>query len=138
MSRALLVLYSDAMKARAIDWIRKAKKETRVEFKGPKRTLPQNDKMWAMLTDVATQLRWHGKPMVADDWKKVFLDGLNREMRLVPNLDGTGWVNLSNSSSDLSVEEMTNLIELIYAFGANHGVVWSDPAERMQEAEMVA
>ena len=28
---------------------------TRVEFKGPKRTLDQNSRMWAMLTDVSRQ-----------------------------------------------------------------------------------
>lgn len=42
MSRALLVLWNDAMREKAIDWIRRAPKESRVEFKGPKRTLDQS------------------------------------------------------------------------------------------------
>jgi hypothetical protein len=38
----------------------------------------------------------------------------------------TGFVNLGWSSSDLTVAEMSDLIELIHAFGANHGVVFHD------------
>lgn len=34
---------------------------TRVEFKEAKRTTDQNARMWAMLTDVAQQLPWHGQ-----------------------------------------------------------------------------
>lgn len=131
MSRAYLVLANESFKRRAIDWIMKAPLDTRVEFKGPKRTLPQNDRMWAMLTDLSVQLAWHGQRLIPDDWKLVMLDALRREtreqLRIVPNTDGTGFVNLSTSSSDLSKDEMTSLIELIFAFGARHGVEWSEP-----------
>lgn len=133
MGRALLVLANDTFKRRAIEWIEKAPWETRVEFKGPKRTLPQNDRMWAMLTDLSVQLAWHGQRLAPDDWKLVMLDALRREtreqLRIVPNTDGTGFVNLSTSSSDLSKDEMTSLIEIIFAFGAAHGVEWSEPQQ---------
>lgn len=131
MARALLVLADDTLRRRAINWIMGAPKDTRVEFKGPKRTIPQNDRMWAMLTDLSVQLGWHGHKLTPDDWKLVMLDALRREsnqpLRIVPNTDGTGFVNLSTSSSDLDKAEMTDLIELIFAFGASHGVVWSEP-----------
>ena len=127
MARALLVLANDVFRQRAIDWIRKAPKDTRIEFKGPKRTLDQNSRMWAMLTDVSTQVVWHGVKLSPDDWKLVFLDGLKRELRLVPNIDGNGFVNLGRSSSDLSKEEMSDLFELMEAFGATHGVEFHDP-----------
>jgi len=129
MSRALLVLANDIFRQRAIDWIRKAPKDTRVTFVGPKRTLPQNDRFWAMLTDVSTQVVWHGVKLSPDDWKLVFLDGLKRELRLVPNIDGNGFVNLRRSSSDLSKEEMADLFELMEAFGATHGVEFHDPKQ---------
>jgi len=80
-----------------------------------------------MLTDVATQLKWHGISLTPDDWKLVFLDSLNRESRFVPTIDGTGFVNLGRSSADLSKEEMSELIELIFAFGAQHGVKFNEP-----------
>lgn len=127
MSRALIILTAGTTeRERAALWARKLPSGTRIEFKGPKRTLPQNDRMWAMLTDVATQLPWHGMKLSPDDWKLIFLDALKREMRMVPNLDGNGFVNLSRSSSDLSKAEMADLQELIAAFGAQHGVRFHD------------
>lgn len=133
MSRAQVVIKSGADRALVSRWASQVPFGTRVEFKQAKRTVDQNSRMWAMLTDVATQLEWHGKRLRADDWKLVFLDGLKRELRIVPNLDGTGFVNLGRSSSDLSKQEMSDLMELIEAFGAQHGVVFHD-AEKQPEA----
>lgn len=128
MGRALLVLANDHFRQKAIDWIRRAPMDTRVEFKGPKRSTPQNDRMWAMLTDISLQLAWHGLQLTTEDWKFVMLDALRREKsEQIRNTDGTGFVTLGTSSSDLSRDEMTDLIEIIFAFGAQHGVVWSDP-----------
>ena len=101
---------------------------SRVRFDGPKRSLDQNRKMWPMLTDICGQVPWHGIKLDPEDWKLLFLDALKREMRLVPNLDGTGFVAIDKTrSSRLSKQQFSDLIELIYAFGANHNVIWSDP-----------
>lgn len=129
MSRALLTLWSAADRAKAIDWIAKAPAGTRVEFKAARRSLPQNDKLHAMLTDVATQVKHHGMNLTVTDWKRIFVDALKRELRLVPNLDGTGFVPLGRSSSDLSKAEMSDLFALIEAYGAEHGVIFRDHAE---------
>jgi hypothetical protein len=126
MTRAVIVLTQDTERQRAAHWVAKLPPGTRVEFKAPKRSLPQNDRMWAMLTDLASQVKWHGLRLTADDWKLIFLDALKREVRMVPNLDGNGFVSLGRSSSDLSKPEMTDLIDLIHAFGANHDVVFHD------------
>jgi hypothetical protein len=99
---------------------------TRVEFRGIKRTLPQNDRMWAALTDVATQIDWHGMKLRPQDWKDIFTAGLKRELRVVPNLDGDGFVILGQHTSDMSIEEMGDLITLITAWGEDHGVVFHD------------
>lgn len=122
MTRATLILASNAVRDKAHTWIDRVPPGTRVEFKKPRRTIPQNDRMWAMLSDVAAQVLWHGLRLSPDDWKLVFLDALKREVRMVPNIDGNGFVSLGRSSSDLSKEEMGDLMELIAAFGANHGV----------------
>lgn len=122
MSRALVVLQSQRDRDKAISWISQASFGTRVEFKATKRTLPQNDLMWSLLTDVAQQVPWHGVKLTPDDWKLVMLDGLKREIRMVPNLNGDGFVNLGRSSSDLTKDEMTQLIELIIAWGTQKGV----------------
>lgn len=128
MSRALIVLNSAKDRAKLADWAVRLPAGTRVEVKAPKRTIPQNDRLWASLTDIANQVLWHGIKLTPDDWKLVFLDALKREARLVPNIDGNGFVNLGRSSSDLSKAEFSELLEIIYAFGAREGVTFNDPA----------
>lgn len=126
-SRTYLVLSSDTIRAKAHAWINEAKHDTRIEFKAPRRTLPQNAKMWVMLTEVSEQLLWDGKKLTTDDWKIMFLDALKRESRCVPNIDGSGFVDLGRSSSDLTIDEMADLITIIEAFGAQHGVEFREP-----------
>lgn len=129
MSRALVVLDTEYQRRKAADWCWNLKHGTRVEFKAPKRSDDQNAKMWAMLTEVATQARHHSIKLAPDDWKLLFLDALKREVRMVPNLDGNGIISLGRSSSDLSKQEMSDLIELIFEFGARNGVVFRNPNE---------
>lgn len=126
MSRATIIIHSHRDRIRASTLLENVPFGTRVAFKAAKRSIPQNDRMWAMLTDVAQQLPWHGVKLRADDWKILFLDALNREVRPVPSIDGRGFVNLGRSSSDLSKGEMGDLISLIDAFGTQHGVIFQD------------
>jgi hypothetical protein len=129
VSRAAIIIRSSADRRRAAAWASKAPIGCRIEFKEAKRTLDQNARMWAMLTDVAQQVRWHRLKLSADDWKLVFLDALKREVRMVPNIDGNGFVSLGRSSSDLSKSEFADLIELILMFGARHDVQFSERQE---------
>lgn len=126
MSRWTIIINSASDVAKAVLWARNAKPGMRIEFKEAKRTLPQNDRLWSMLTEIATQLKWHGLTLSTEDWKLLFLDALKREVRMVPNIDGNGFVNLGRSSSDLSKAEMSDLMEIIAEFGARHGVQFND------------
>ena len=128
MSRLIISLRTGEDRTRAFNVLSQAPDGTRVEFKAPKRSVPQNDRMWAMLTDVAQQIKWHGHTLTPNDWKLIFLDALKQEQRLVPNLEDNGFVTLGRSSSDLSKEEMANLIDLISAWGVQHGVKFHDEA----------
>lgn len=135
MSRATIIINSSDARRKAAAWVANAPPGTRIDFKAPRRSLPQNDRMWAMLTDVAQQVPWHGLKLSPDDWKLMFLDALKREVRMVPNIDGNGFVNLGRSSSDLSKGEFSDLLELIFAFGAKHGVVFGgETAKNAREA----
>lgn len=135
MSQAQITLSGKYDRDRAARWIAQAKPGTRVIFKDPKRSLPQNEKMWACLTEIAIHVEWHGKKLTPDDWKLIFLDALKRELRLAPNIDGTGFVNLGRSSSNLSKADFSDLLELIHQFAANRGVIFRDDAT-LQPAEM--
>lgn len=129
MSRAVVIIGGERDRQRIAAWAANAPYSTRVEFKAPKRTTDQNAKMWAMLTEIATQVPYPGLKLTPDDWKLIFLDALKREVRMVPNLDGNGFVSLCRSSSDLSKSEMSDLIELMFAFGAKHGVKFREPED---------
>lgn len=97
----------------------------RITFKEPKRSLPQNDKFHAMLTDISTQLTWiDGKRYTPNDWKRYFMREVNRE-RYMPHEDG-GYVPIGRSSTDLSKSEMAFMFDLLEAFGARHGVVFQE------------
>jgi hypothetical protein len=129
MSRALLILTGDFMRERAIHWIRGAPAGTRLEFKEAKRTIPQNDRMWAMLTDVAAQKTHCGRRYPPDKWKSIFLHALGQEIEFIPSLDEKSFIPLGLSSSDLGKSEMTKLIDFMDAWGTQHGVTFHDPAE---------
>lgn len=104
-----------------------------VEFKAPTRSLEQNARMWAMLTDVSRQVVWYGKTLTPEDWKDVFTASL-RKARVVPTIDGDGFVPLGMSTSKMSKAEIGTLMDLMEAFGAQHGVVFSDLAKHTAEA----
>lgn len=126
MSRVTVLLSNAETRERVSRWVLKAPMNTRIELKEPKRSLPQNSLMWVYLTEIARTVPWHGIKLSADDWKLVFLDALKAEMRLVPNLNGDGFVNLGRSSSDLSKAEMADLLTLIIAWADQHGVALGD------------
>jgi hypothetical protein len=46
-------------------------------------------------------------------------------------MDGTGFISLEKgkSTSDMTIKEMTAVIELMHAFGADQGVKWSPTSQ---------
>ncbi len=127
MSRATLFIGSETKRAVALDWLERAPLGFTVNFLRSKRTTPQNDRMWAMLTEVSRQVEWFGKRLPPEDWKTLFMDALNKEVRAVPNLDGTGFVDLGRSTSRLTKDEHADLTMLIEAFAAKHNVDLREP-----------
>lgn len=100
-----------------------------VQFKENTRSLEQNARMWSMLEDLASQVEWYGKKLTADDWKDVCTASL-RKARVVPTIDGDGFVPLGMRTSSMTKGEMNALMDLIEAFGAERGVsfrVFAEP-----------
>ena len=126
MARAVITLSTPADRDRAARWSRELPTGTRVEFKQVKRSHPQNDRMWAMLTDVATQKEHAGRRYTPDQWKVLFLHACGREVQFLPSLDGATFIPWGQSSSELSKAEMSDLIEFIAAWGAENGVHFHD------------
>lgn len=134
MSRATVILTDRSTRDRVCRWAQTAPSGTRVEFKEVKRSLEQNARMWAMLTDVARQATHMGRRYTPDEWKVLFLHALGKEMTFLPALDGTTFVPYGQHSSDLGKSEMTALIDLIFAWGAEHGVTFHDDRKEAKAA----
>ena len=90
----------------------------------PKRSLEQNAALWARLGEIAEQVEWHGQHLTAGEWKDCFTAALKKQ-KVVPGLDG-GFVVLGSSTSRMSKAELSDLLELIAAFGAERGVEFAE------------
>lgn len=99
-----------------------------LNIKPPRRTLPQNDKLWAMLSDVS-RAKPEGRELTPDVWKSLFLHALDHAQRFEMALDGKGMVPVGFRSSRLTKEQFSDLIEVIREYGARHGVEWSEPQD---------
>jgi hypothetical protein len=99
------------------------KKETRSTI--------QNCRMWAMLGDISKQVVWHGQKLTPENWKDMATAALKRQ-QVVPGIDG-GFVVLGTSTSRMTVAEMCELTEFLFAFGVEHRVCWSDPTMPQDE-----
>ena len=95
-----------------------------LELKPVTRSLEQNAKMWACLTDISKQVNWYGNTLSPDDWKHVLSASL-RKQRAVPGIDG-GFVVVGLQTSHMTIAEMSEMIELAHAFGADRGVLFHD------------
>jgi hypothetical protein len=104
-----------------------------VSLAEPRRTVSQNDKMWALLTDISLA-KPQGRFHTPEIWKDIFLDSIGIKADWVPSLDGSTAVNTARRSSKLTKAQMSDLIESIYAYGSEHGVRWSDPKEGVAAA----
>ena len=93
------------------------------------RTLEQNAKMWAVLTDISKQVQWDGEWRTPEDWKDLVTAALrkikNQEQRLCRGLEG-GLVALGERTRQMSIEEMSEVIEYATAWGAMRGVRFGD------------
>ena len=91
------------------------------------RNLDQNAKMWAMLTDISKQVNWYGQYLHPEEWKDVLTAALKKQ-KVVPGIEG-GFVAIGARTSQMSKKEMMDVITLAYAFGNEHGVVWTEKEE---------
>lgn len=124
MSKIILKLTGPTAKHAACIRIHDAPEGHVVTISEPNRTLDQNSKLWPMLEDVSSQVEWYGSSLTKEEWKDVFSASLKKQ-KAVPGIDG-GFVVCGQSTSKMSKREFADLVELIYAFGADRGVKWSE------------
>lgn len=117
-------LISDQVRAHCIDEIARAPLGKVVIVQDPTRTLEQNARMWAMLADISAQVDWYGQKLTSEEWKDVFSAAINGQ-KVVPGLDNN-FVVCGQRTSRMTKKEMSDLCELMMAFGVEHEVKFSD------------
>lgn len=101
-----------------------------------RRTLDQNAKLWAMLGDISRQVEWPVNGVMqkldSEDWKALMTAAARQEIRMAQGING-GVVMLGESTKRMTVAELGDVIECMYVFGAEKGVIWSEPKGQMPE-----
>lgn len=95
-----------------------------------RRNLEQSAKFHAMLGDVAQQVEYMGKKRTAEQWKVLFVSAhaiaTGRGAEMLPGIEGE-FVNIRESTAQMSKKRIASLIEYVYAWGADKNVRWSEP-----------
>lgn len=125
MNKQYFILAHDTARQMAIQAIKNAQDGYVVEIKERTRSIEQNSLLWSLLTDVSRQVEWYGRKLAPEDWKHVFSSAL-RKQDVVPNIEGNGFVVLGQSTSKMGKREFSDLVELIYSFGAERNVIWTN------------
>lgn len=96
----------------------------------PKRTLAENALLHALLSQVARQIEWAGKKRDLETWKRLMVSAWCRtrgeSIEVLPALDGHGVDLVPVRTSKLSRRDCAELIEFVYAWGADQGITWDD------------
>lgn len=118
-----IIIRTGADRQRAMRWVSQLPWGGVVEFKDKKRSSEQNAAMWSLLTQIARQRPMHnGVKMSAATWKAVFMDALGAEITWLPKLDEAGMFAFGHRSSQMTIAQMTDLIELMLAWAATNGL----------------
>lgn len=132
-----IVLSGQNRRERAFQAVMQAPQGAVLKIETPKRSLPQNAKLHALITDVACQVEWAGSKRNVEAWKDIFTAALRSAkhgLDVVPGING-GFVLLGMHTSAMSKAEVAELIDLILAFGAERGVQFTDEAREEGSAE---
>lgn len=125
--RVRIRIFDNVARADAERAVRECPRGWMMELRPPTRTLMQNARLWSMLDEISEQVVWYGHKLTSEEWKCVFTAGL-KQQRVVPGIEG-GFVAIGAHTSAMSVSELSDLMELMSAFGAQHEVVFSDQAK---------
>lgn len=118
-------LTSQARREQAQRLVWQAPDGAEVKITPAKRTTEQNARLWAMLSDIS-RAKPDGRNMPPEHWKCLFMAALGKQATWEPALDGNGVVCTGYRSSRLTVSDMSDMIELIYAYAAEKGVPLQD------------
>lgn len=126
MDKKSFVLINPHVRANAVDAVRKAPDGYVVRVAPATRSLDQNAKLHAMLTDLArSHVTWAGKRRTVDEWKALIVSAHSVATQsggeVVPGIEGE-FVAIRESTASMSVRRAASLIEYLIAFCVENGV----------------
>lgn len=121
----VVILNSEASRATARRLADIAPPGSVLTVKPPGRTISQNDRLWAMLSDVSRAMP-DGRRLTPDAWKAVFMNACGHAVQFEHGLSGEPFP-IGFRSSRLSKTQMGELMDFIDAWGTENGVEWSEP-----------
>lgn len=124
MTGQTLILAGQPQRALAHDLIDRAPQGAVVNIREARRTLDQNALLWALLSDLS-RAKPEGRAHTPEMWKALAMHACGHAVQFENGLDGQPFP-VGFRSSRLSKAQMSELIEFIIAYGAQHGVVFSD------------
>lgn len=126
-------LRSNQVRSNCLEFIRELPTDEKnplvVKIQPMTRSLEQNAKLHAMLSDISKQCEFNGKKRNIDTWKVIMVSahkiatGEKAEMAI--GLEGEV-INLRESTAQMSVKRLASLIEYIQAWGVENGVKFND------------
>lgn len=100
-----------------------------VEIKSMKRTLEQSAMFHAICGDIARQHKFMGRMLTPAQWKVLLISGhkiaTGEGADMVPGLQGE-FVNIRESSAQMSVKRLASLITYAQAYCADNGIALGD------------
>ena len=124
MSGQTVILREGAQRILAKSIIDAAPVGAVVNVREATRTNDQNSKMHAMLSDISRS-KPNGLMHTPDIWKALMMKACGHQVQFVLGIDGEPFP-VGFRSSRLRKSQMSDLIEFMYQYGAENGVVWSD------------
>lgn len=116
----IFYLVHDEARRRAIEYVRNAPEGYKVDVKAAPRSIEQNALMWTLLNEISRNVIWHGRKLPPESWKIMATAALKKQ-DVVPGIDGN-FVVLGSSTSRMTKNEMTELIEFLQAFAVQNGI----------------
>jgi hypothetical protein len=122
MTRRTIILRGQSQRDFAKGLIDKAPVGYTVTIAEETRRAAQNRLLWPLLARISDDVIWYGNHLSKEEWKDVLTASL-RGTKVVPGVDG-GFVTVGLQTHKMGVREFSELIELIFAFGVEHGIEW--------------
>jgi hypothetical protein len=124
--RQNFILAHSVARANALKAVQEAPEGYAVEIKPRSRSLEQNALLHTLIQLISKKVVWAGSFREVDTWKRLltaaWLRARGDPIQMLPSIDGYGVDIVFRRTSDLNVNEMTELLEYVQAWAIEQGI----------------